>query len=247
VLPLCGPRVVIARQDTIVIMLTKPLAVSNRHREPFGPRIPVWKSYSVLLLLPSWLSICKSQPCMSLQCESPSFLESCFVMPPFTLLSAAIALVRRLCLADSVIDHDSSWLHVRHCKPQWLRVTLPLTLDDTLCQQLSVGDFHNLTAAFGEPSAYHMPPCWHNSAPYHKCPHAAAMWVCCRWQPLAQRTALVTLYHATGGPGWHRRAGWLTGDPCSGAWDCVHCRNDGTAVVYVALRRWSNSWYTLSQ
>ncbi len=53
--------------------------------------------------------------------------------------------------------------------------------------------------------------------------------------PAAQRTALVALYNATGGPGWNNHAGWLgtAGTECS--WAGVTCDVAGTTVTRLAL------------
>ncbi len=55
--------------------------------------------------------------------------------------------------------------------------------------------------------------------------------------PSAQRVALQQLYSATGGQGWASSQGWLTGDPCVGAWYGVGCSSDNHAVTYVCQGR----------
>jgi hypothetical protein len=55
--------------------------------------------------------------------------------------------------------------------------------------------------------------------------------------PSAQRVALQQLYSATGGQGWTSSQGWLTGDPCVGAWFGVGCSSDHHAVTYVCQGR----------
>ena len=47
------------------------------------------------------------------------------------------------------------------------------------------------------------------------------------------RDALVTLYHATGGPGWARRENWLSDEPL-GTWHGVET-NDAGRVVHLEL------------
>ena len=44
----------------------------------------------------------------------------------------------------------------------------------------------------------------------------------------AERDALVALYDATGGSGWHHNGGWLDGDPCS--WYGVTCDGSGSVT-----------------
>jgi Leucine-rich repeat (LRR) protein len=53
--------------------------------------------------------------------------------------------------------------------------------------------------------------------------------------PAAQRTALIALYNATGGPGWANRAGWLgkAGTECS--WAGVTCDSAATTVTQLQL------------
>ena len=53
--------------------------------------------------------------------------------------------------------------------------------------------------------------------------------------PAAQRTALIALYNATGGPHWTTRTGWLgpAGTECS--WSGVTCDTAATAVVRLVL------------
>ncbi|MFY9822423.1 MAG: pre-peptidase C-terminal domain-containing protein [Thermoanaerobaculia bacterium] len=53
--------------------------------------------------------------------------------------------------------------------------------------------------------------------------------------PAAQRTALISLYNATGGPGWTNRAGWLgkAGTECS--WAGVTCDSATTTVTQLLL------------
>jgi hypothetical protein len=57
--------------------------------------------------------------------------------------------------------------------------------------------------------------------------------------PSAQRVALQQLYSATSGQGWVSSQGWLTGDPCVGAWFGVGCSSDHHAVTYVCQGRGS--------
>ncbi|HEV7783980.1 MAG TPA: Two component regulator three Y domain protein, partial [Thermoanaerobaculia bacterium] len=53
--------------------------------------------------------------------------------------------------------------------------------------------------------------------------------------PAAQRTALIALYNATGGPGWTTHAGWLgkAGTECS--WAGVTCDSAATTVTQLVL------------
>jgi Leucine-rich repeat (LRR) protein len=53
--------------------------------------------------------------------------------------------------------------------------------------------------------------------------------------PAAQRTALITLYNATGGPAWASHAGWLgkAGTECS--WAGVTCDSAATTVTQIQL------------
>ena len=53
--------------------------------------------------------------------------------------------------------------------------------------------------------------------------------------PAAQRTALIALYNATGGPHWTTHTGWLgpAGTECS--WSGVTCDSAATAVIGLML------------
>jgi hypothetical protein len=46
--------------------------------------------------------------------------------------------------------------------------------------------------------------------------------------------ALVDLYSATDGPSWRLGSSWMSGDPCSQAWDGVQC--NGEHIVYVCAQ-----------
>src|SRR6185295_5979999 len=53
--------------------------------------------------------------------------------------------------------------------------------------------------------------------------------------PAGERTALIALYNATGGPGWTDHAGWLgpAGSECT--WFGVRCSADSSAVTGIFL------------
>ena len=50
--------------------------------------------------------------------------------------------------------------------------------------------------------------------------------------PSPQAVALMSIFNATGGPGWHNRYGWGVGDPCAikGGWYGVCCKDNATEV-----------------
>src|SRR5258706_11146643 len=53
--------------------------------------------------------------------------------------------------------------------------------------------------------------------------------------PAAQRSALISIYNSTGGPGWTNRTGWLgkAGTECS--WSGVSCDSAATTVTQLLL------------
>ncbi len=48
-------------------------------------------------------------------------------------------------------------------------------------------------------------------------------------------SVLVDFYHATHGPKWVNKDGWLSGDPCGSQWAFVHCHNASVISLYVRV------------
>jgi hypothetical protein len=109
--------------------------------------------------------------------------------------------------------------------------TVPSLLSVILNLNLSPNCFTDCT--FNGGTLQRQPWCSPCAGPVSQSPAPSAL----PGVPSAQRVALQQLYSATRGQGWASSQGWLTGDPCVGAWYGVGCSSDNHAVTYVCQGR----------